>query len=329
MEQPPRSPFATRRVPLGRTGLQVSPLGLGGAWLGLKGNAFDDDQAVATVLRALDLGLNLIDTSGSYSSGQSERRIGLALDEFRRRGGRREQLVLSTKTGTRTRPHDYSGDGTRRSIEASLAALRTDYLDVALVHDPQALEPVMAPGGALEVLHRLKSEGVIRAVGLGVRNHEFHRRLIEAGEIDVSLTYRDHNLVNQSIVQDLLPLAEARGIGVLNGMVLVGGLLAGGDPLKYASDPALHGATPRRGIYVPKDQETSRACAAWEFAQNRKVPLLALNLQFSLCERRIATTLLGASRPEEIEEDVRMALAPLPDGIWGAVEKDLGITRSS
>jgi len=321
MERNSAPALAPLRVPLGRTGLQVSPLGLGGAWLGLKGNAFDDEQAVGTVLRALELGLNLVDTSPSYAGGQSERRIGLALDEFRRRGGRREQLVLSTKTGTRTRPHDYSGDGTRRSVEASLKALRTEYLDVVLVHDPVSLELVTAKDGALEALHRLKREGLVRAVGLGVRDLGFHRRLIEAGLIDVSLTYRDFNLLSQDLLREILPLAKERGAGVLNGMALVGGLLGGGDPLEYASDPSRHNAKARYWIYLPQNDEGARARALWEFCRARKVSLLALNLQFCLRERRIASTLVGAARPEEIEEDVRMARTPIPDGVWAALEE--------
>ena len=137
-------PFPFPKRPLGRTGIRVTPFGLGGAWLGRTPAGFDDDLAAAAVHRALEAGINLIDTSPLY--GESERRVGLALEAWYRRGGRREDFILSTKTGTRTRPHDYSGPATRRSVEESLRLLKTDYFDIVHVHDPSDLAPVLASG---------------------------------------------------------------------------------------------------------------------------------------------------------------------------------------
>jgi D-threo-aldose 1-dehydrogenase len=106
---------------LGRTNLYVTPLGLGGAWLGRMPDGHSEEVGVATVLRALELGINLIDTSAGYGDGRSERYIGIALEEWYRRGGRREDIVISTKTGTRSwSRRDYSAAGTRRSVEKSL-----------------------------------------------------------------------------------------------------------------------------------------------------------------------------------------------------------------
>lgn len=301
----------SRRLPLGRTGFNVSPLGLGGAWIGHTAGGASDEVAVRTVVRAVELGINLIDTSGMYQRGESERRIGLALDELRHRGVRREDLFISSKTGTRTHPHDYSGDGTKRSIEASLKALRTDYLDIALVHDPHTLEPVLERGAALDTLQQLKEQRVVRAIGLGVRDRSFHCHLIESGRIDVSLTYHDYNLVYRQAADDLLPAAAARGVGVMNGMAVLGGLLSGDDPLKLAGELGT-----RQSIYHHHGAEVERARVFWDLARARGVPLMALNLQFIFREGRIASTLLGAASPEEIEEDVRMAQLPLPAEIW-------------
>jgi aryl-alcohol dehydrogenase-like predicted oxidoreductase len=291
-------------------------LGLGGAWIGQTADGAKDESAVRTVVRAVELGINLIDTSGMYQRGESERRIGLALEELRRRGVRREDLVISSKTGTRTHPHDYSGDGTKRSIEASLKALRTDYLDLALVHDPHSLEPVLAPGQALDTLQQLKEQGVVRAIGLGVRDRGFHCRLIESGRIDVSLTYHDYNLLYRQAADDLLPAAAARGVGVMNGMAILGGLLGGRDPLEVAGELNSPSLGARHNIYHARGTEAQRARAFWDFAREHNIPLLALNLQFIFREPRIASTLLGASSPEEIEEDVRMAQFPLPAELW-------------
>ena len=140
---PPLTPalHALPRRRLGRAGFEVRPFGLGAASLG--SDRTTDEGAVATVRRALELGIDFIDSSAGYGMGESERRIGLALTPADRR-----RVRLQTKAGTGTRPKDYSGDGIRRSVEASLKRMRTDYLDVCLIHDPDEFEPVLARAGA-------------------------------------------------------------------------------------------------------------------------------------------------------------------------------------
>src|SRR5579871_4191924 len=118
------SSLARRR--LGRASFEVRPFGLGTASLG-SGRA-TDEEALATVRRALELGIDFIDTSPLYGMGQSERRIGLALAPEERR-----QVRLQTKAGTGTRPKAFDGDSIRRSVETSLKRLQTDYLDVCLI----------------------------------------------------------------------------------------------------------------------------------------------------------------------------------------------------
>ncbi len=294
--------------PLGRTPLRVTPIGLGGAWLGRTLAGTDPGLGVETVLAALAQGLNVFDTSGAYQAGQSERTIGLALDSWRRSGGRREDVVLSTKTGSRTQPHDYSGEGTRRSIGESLEALRTDYLDVALVHDPADLGPALVPGGAFDVLQEMRAAGTVRAIGLGVRSHAFHQRAIAAGVVDMVLTYGDCNLLRQTAGEGVLAPAAAAAVGVYNGMAVMYGLLGGGDPL----EPSIAGRRP--------EDEVRRARALWEFARAEGVGLLGLNLQFCLRERRIACTLLGCATPEEVRADVRAAREEVPEGVWERME---------
>jgi aryl-alcohol dehydrogenase-like predicted oxidoreductase len=312
------SPAASRRWqtrPLGTTGRQVTPLGLGGAWLGRTEEGLDKDLGVATVLRALDLGLNLIDTSASYLGGRSEAIIGQALRIWQQQGGRREDLVISTKTGTRNRrDRDYTAPGTIRSVETSLELLGLDTLDVVLVHDPSDLEPVLAPGGAWEALKSLKAEGIVRAIGLGVRNHAFHRRVIATGACDVVLTYRDYNLLHQTALDGVLEPAAGRNVAVLNGMTLVSGLLTGRHPREVVESKAHHAGD---------EDEIHRAEMLWRWARERDVNLLALNLQFCMRQSRIAATLVGASTPEQIEADVAAAQAEIPDEVWDALPHQL------
>ncbi len=303
------------RRPLGRTGLTVTALGLGGAYLGYSPAGFSDDQATATVLAALGAGLRFIDTSPLY--GESERRLGQALTAWQQQGGRRADLVLCTKTGTRTRPADYSFDGTLRSVEASLKLLQTDYLDVVLVHDPSpaGLEQALAPNGAFAALRRLRDEKTIRSIGLGVREHAHHQRCLAADAIEVSLTYLDFNLLYQSAWAGVLQPMAGAGRGVLNAMLLAGGLLSGAEPRVLAAGSKRRFAA----------EEVARAQALWEWARDRGVSLLALNLQYSLHRPEVSVTLVGAASPAEITADLAAAAAPLPAGIWAELGERFGI----
>ena len=304
---------------MGATGFSVTPLSLGGAYLGSLGpQGFDDDLAIATVIRALELGINLIDTSPGY--GESERRLGLALEAWYAQGGRREDFVLETKTGTRTRTRDYSYDGTLRSVEESLQSLKTDYLDIVLVHDPEDLTPVLAPDGAVAALKALKAQGVIRAIGLGYRQHEAHRRCMETGDFQVSLTHRDFNLLTQTAVQGVLEPAVRHGVAVFNASATLNGLLGGRDPYEMVADDLL----PRWMRNVPQEQ-LDRIHALWAWCQERNASLLAVNMQYVLRERRITSTLVGCATPEQVEEDVAACFAPLPETLWDELHADFGL----
>jgi aryl-alcohol dehydrogenase-like predicted oxidoreductase len=313
--------MARRRRRLGRTDFYVSPLGIGGAWLGRTPQGVDERTAVATVLRGLDLGLNLIDTSPLYMRRTSERFIGLALEAWQQRGGRREDLILSTKTGHYGRDRDYSAARTYRSVEESMALLKTEYLDVVLVHDPVDLTPVLAPDGALAALKDLKAQGVIRAIGLGVRDHAFHRRCIATGDFDVSLTFRDFNLLDQSAVAGVLEVAAVHDVGVFNGSPLINGLLTGEEP------QALVRRAEARGRRWTRFEQSAieRAQALWTWAQARDIDLLALNLQYCLREPRIAATLVGPSTPAHIAADVAAIATPLPASVWEGLREDFGV----
>lgn len=326
---------------LGRTGINVTPIGLGGAWLGYHGDGIDQDVAVATVSRALEMGINLIDTSGAYQGGRSEVSIGIALQQWYKMGGKREDLILSTKTGTRTRPHDYTAEGTRSSIEQSLAVLQTDYLDIALIHDPEDLRPVLAPGQAWDVLKNYKRRGIIRAIGLGVRNQAFHRRMIRTGECDVCLTHSDFHLLNQSAVRGVLEPASAFNVGVFNGSSLAMGLLSGDNPQDVIARWQERGRQYRQqhaetrtfleklkgwqrrmryaGYRRRMEAMFKQAQALWGWSQVSGIDLLALNLQYCLRDPRVTANLMGASTPEQIEADVNAFQTEIPASAWEAL----------
>jgi D-threo-aldose 1-dehydrogenase len=303
----------TRRA-LGRTGISVTPLALGGAWLGFDSTSGqrNEDVGIQTVLHALSLGIRVIDTSPGY--GVSEVFIGKALREWFKQGGSRSDLVISSKTGTRVRPHDYSRAHTWHSVEQSLQSLGVSYIDVMHVHDPHRIEPIFAEDGALSVLQEMKAQGMISAIGLGVRNQQFHEYCMKSGDFDVSLTYGDHNLLNQT-ADGLLNLASDRGVGIFNAMVVEYGLLGGTDPLQVAARWNGH----------ENKAKVARAREIWEWCQQRGINVLSLAIQYSARDIRIASTLIGAASPAEIEADVDALNTHIPDDVWSELHEHFGI----
>lgn len=304
------TPLPRRR--LGRTNKMVTALGLGGAGLNdLYGKTNDDARAVACVHRALELGINYIDTSPLY--GESERRIGLALKE----NGRRNDLFLATKTGTGTQPHDYSREGTLKSVENSLRLLGTDHVDLMQIHDPvgNEIEAVFAPGGALETLVELKEQKVIGAIGIGVRTHSFLLRAIHDGRFDTILTYADFNPARQTARETLFPEAKANDVAVILGSPLLFG---------YLSDRPWDALLKEHGD-DGWGAEAQAAKRVRDFAERHQVSSLVLALQYALRESRISTILVGASNAAEIEQNVQAAATPLPETIWTALADELGV----
>ena len=281
---------------LGRTELEVTCLGMGGARIG--GNNVTDDEAVEAVRRAITLGINYLDTSPLY--GESERRTGLALAD-----GWREKIYLATKTGTHPKWRgDYSASGTRRSVENSLNLLGTDYLDVCLVHDPSNMDPVVAKGGALDTLQRMREEGLVKYIGLGVREHEFHKIAIETGIADVILTYLDYTLLSQTANDWLLSFASERDIGVINGSPIAAGLLSGVEPDVKARPP-----------------EGEKAHQFWQWCVENNLNLLNLAIQFCLRQPLIATNLTGSKNATEVEQNFDAATSPIADEVWEELRK--------
>lgn len=292
---------------LGNTHMQVVPLGYGGASLGhgYTGPS-SDDEAIEAVHHAIELGMDYIDTSPHY--GESERRIGLALE-----GGWRERVYLATKTGTGISPRNYSADWTYRSVERSLELMKTDYLDLVQVHDPGDMTPVLAEDGAFVALHKLKEQGVIGAVGLGVRDHGFHLQAMERGFVDAILTYADFNLARQTARDSLFGPATEKGVGIVLGSPILFGWLS-----NRSIEENL-----KRHRYQPPELPHIQRLAAW--AKERDIPMLSLALQYCLHEPRVAITIVGARNQTQIDENIQAVTQSLPDSIWDELKQDFGI----
>lgn len=197
---------------LGRTGMRISEVGLG-TW-GMGGDRYgrvDDEESERAIRRALDLGVNHIDTAPIYGNGRSEEVVGKAI------AGRRHEVVLATKVGMfpgGRANFDYSGDTVLREVEESLRRLGTDYLDIYYLHSPD--EELYRDDG-LEALVRLKEQGKIRAAGFSVMSVDegipMAMRLIEQGSVDV--IQQAYRLLYTLPALELFPLAIARDVGVI------------------------------------------------------------------------------------------------------------------
>ncbi|HEY7131309.1 MAG TPA: aldo/keto reductase [Candidatus Limnocylindrales bacterium] len=318
------------RRPLGRTGLSVTRLGFGAAPIGGLYRAVADDDAIATVRRAWDLGIRLFDTAPLYGYGAAERRVGAGLA-----GRPRDAFVLSTKVGRlivdrdavpagaeidrqvldgredgsyadvegRKVVFDYSRDGIRRSIEASLERLGLDRIDVALIHDPDD-HWGEAIGQAFPALARLREEGVVRGIGAGMNQSAMLARFAREGDFDVFLLAGRYTILDQDGLDELLPLCLERNIGVLIGGVMNSGILADPRPggrFNYAeAAPAV----------VERAQRLAVVCA------RHGVSLKAAAVQFVLAHPAVTSIVAGVRSVEHLDEYPRLYREAIPSDLW-------------
>ena len=225
---------------LGKTGVEVSALALGGV-IGMQLPPSADHDPVALAETALELGITYFDTAPSYSNGQSETNYGRVL------GRRRQEVFLATKTGDRTH------DGTLRSIEASLKRLQTDRVDLIQIHGISPTEDLDAwekPTGVLTALRKLRDQKVTRFIGLtGHDSAAKLREAIERYEFDTILTTLNPVSRRQAYREDLLPATKRRQMGVIAMKVMGGGngCLVTGNPLKKVLRP-YHVKRPTRSM---------------------------------------------------------------------------------
>jgi D-threo-aldose 1-dehydrogenase len=328
------SQSALPRRLLGRTAIEVSALGFGTAPLGDLYRQLDDGSAIAAVEHALALGINLIDTSPLYGHGLSEHRCGTAIRRLPR-----DQIVLCTKVGrwmdpfhgrgngsgfSGGQPHravvDYSYDGTMRSVEQSMLRLGTGRLDLLLIHDvdvwthgADAIEQRFAEAmaGAYVALDRLRSEGVVAGIGIGVNEAEMCVRFAQAGSFDTMLLAGRYSLLEQPALAHFLPLAQQQGIGVLLGGVFNSGILATG-----AVKGAKYNYQDAPPEILAKVARIERVCTAHGVA----LPTAALH--FALGHPAVASVVLGAETPQEVERNVAGLSSAVPAALWSDLKAE-------
>jgi D-threo-aldose 1-dehydrogenase len=296
-----------RTQPLGKTGLSVTPLCLGTSPLGnfpsQYGYEVGADQAVATVRRVLEGPINFLDTSNNYGDGQAEIRIGRALAEA---GGLPKGFVLATKVDPLPGSDDFSGDRVRASVGESLERLGLDKLQLVYLHDPERItfDEATGPGGAVEAMVELRDEGVIEHLGVAGGPIDLMRQYLATDVFEAVISHNRYTLVDSS-ADPLIEDAAERGVAFVNAAPYGGGMLVRGPD-----------AVPTY-CYRPADAATLNRVRAMERAcQARDVPLAAAALQFSLRDRRVASTIVGMSDPSRVEQTLRLAEWPIADDLW-------------
>jgi D-threo-aldose 1-dehydrogenase len=295
------------RRPFGQTGIMVPPLCLGCAPLSSLPQAFNyavpEERALATIRAAFNGPMNYLDTSNSYGGGESERRIGKVIREL---GGVPEGAILQSKADRDAATKDFSGPRMRRSIEESLERLGVERLEIAFLHDPEygSYEEIVAPGGAVDTLRDLQREGIIGHLGVAGGPIDLMIKFLELGGFAAVLTHNRYTLLDQS-AEPLIEYATARGIAVLNAAPYGGGLLVKGPE-----------ASPKYMYRDATPEQVARVRQIAALCDEYGVPLPAAALQFSTRDERIASTVVGLTRPERLAETIALYQQPIPDEFW-------------
>jgi D-threo-aldose 1-dehydrogenase len=329
----------TARRRLGRTGVEVTELGFGGASIGELFVRVSEADAAATIAVAWDAGVRYFDTAPWYGRGLSELRTGAGL-----RDHPRTQYALSTKVGRWLRPataegfdggpwlggspnevvFDYTYDGIMRSVEGSRLRLGITRFDVAWIHDldhlyfdPPTIDAHFRDlaGSGWRALEELRAGGQVGAIGAGINDLGLMPRFLDAGDIDAFLVAMPYTLLDQEVLEAEFPAGVQRGVGFVIGAVFASGILAKGPVpgAKYAYADASEAV-------VEKTRRIARVC------QRHGVPLAAAALQFPLGHPAVASVIPGASSPAQQARNVEAFRTAIPDDLWAELKHE-GLMR--
>lgn len=304
------------KATIGTTSVSVSRLGFGGAPIGGLYSPVDEEQAQQTIDASWDAGIRYFDTAPHYGAGTSELRLGRALSTRPR-----HDFVVSTKIGRLLRegPHDeegymgepklsrifdYSEKGVYASLSESIERLRLDYIDMIYVHDPDD-HYREACDQALPLLMKLRQEGIVRAIGVGMNQAEMLTRFVRNFDLDCVLLAGRYTLLDQTGMDELMPLCLERSTSVVIGGVFNSGLLA--DPTK----------DPRYNYGTPSVEILSRARQLDMICRHHNTPLAKAALWFPLGHPAVANVLVGMRTPDEVRQAAEFLNdTPPPADLW-------------
>jgi aryl-alcohol dehydrogenase-like predicted oxidoreductase len=285
---------------LGQTGLKVSVLSYGASSLGGVFHEIDEDEGIKTVHAALDLGINFIDVSPYYGLTKAETVLGKAL-----KGIPRDRYYLATKVGRYGRDQfDFSAERVAASVDESLARLGVDAIDLIQCHDIEfgSLDQIVEE--TLPALRKIQAQGKVRFVGITGLPLKVFARVLERAELDTILSYCHYEL-NDTSLAELIPVLQAKHIGIISASPLGMGLLT------ERGAPEWH----------PAPAEIKEACAqAAAYCRRQGVDIAQLAIQFSLSNPDIATTLVSTANPQNIIKNVEWLETPLDQALLAQVQ---------
>jgi aryl-alcohol dehydrogenase-like predicted oxidoreductase len=301
------------------TDLQVSPVAFGTWQLGGEWGQFDEDEAIAAIRQARELGVNLFDTAHGYGFGASERVLGKALrDDIEHR---RDEVLIATKGGLRMTDEglvrDSSPESLRSGVDASLEALGVDYVDLIQVHWPDPKVPFAESAGALQ---ELVDAGKVRHVG--VSNFDANQLAEFAETRPVETLQPPYDLFRRGIEGEILPYCHEHDIGVLIYGALAHGLLTGAmdEHTTFAPDDWRSGALFFKGEDFRRNIEVVRELQ--RFAQERLgVSVSRMAIAWTLANPAVQVTIVGARHPGHIEDSVAAAELELSEDDLAEIDR--------
>jgi D-threo-aldose 1-dehydrogenase len=323
----------------GRVDLEVTAFAFGTAPIGNIFREIDEAPAVEMIERAWNAGVRFFDTAPMYGHGLAELRTGQAL-----RWRRRDDFVLASKVGRRLAParretidfapwvnaapfamrFDYSFDGTLRSVEDSLQRLALERLDIVFIHDidvftrgaeqPAVFEAAM--DGCWRALERLRAEGAVKAIGVGVNEWEVCQAALERRDFDAFLLAGRYTLLEQDALDSFLPLCEARRAAVVVGGGFNSGILATGSV-----EGAKYNYAPAPPAILERVRRIEAVCAA------HAVPLPAAALQFVVAHPAVPSFCAGTRTVEQLEQNLAWFEHPIPADFWAELKAE-GLLRA-
>jgi aryl-alcohol dehydrogenase-like predicted oxidoreductase len=311
---------------LGRTGIRVSEIGFG-AWaiggtaeasgLPLGWGKSSDDESLAAIRRARDLGINFFDTADSYGFGRSESLLGIVLSRHR------QDVVIATKVGvvrssSGQLQKDFSREHIFHAVNGSLKRLRSDYIDLYQLHNPSIED--LRHGGIQEAMEILQDAGKVRFWGVSISTVEEGLEIVRSGWGHVLQVL--YNVLNQAPADELLPLAKQRGFGVIARVPLASGLLTGKyrEGTVFPSDDIRQSFLTQRRIseVTPKVDEVKAIIggAARNIGEGA--------LRFVLANDAVSTVIPGARTARQVEANAAASEAQLPADVVAKLRARLG-----
>ncbi len=307
-------------------------LGLGGVAIGTAFEPLTDGDSYEVLQKAWDLGIRYYDTSPWYGLTKSERRFGNYLH-----GQNREDFVLSTKVGRlfvevpedEVPPtmwqdplhydfeHNYTADAIKRSIEESLERLRLDYIDIVYVHDlsedqvgdryPYFLK--QAREGAFKVLSELRDQGIIKAWGMGVNKIEPILDCLDSADPDICLSATQYSILeHEDAVDRLLPAVKKAGVKLVSGAGYNSGFINGRPRYNYKD-------------VIPKGMTEKRDKIS-TIAKKYDIDIVDAALHFVLAADEFVSIIPGASKPEQVEDNVNALQKKIPAEFWKELQSE-------